>query len=188
MPLRYFRLSEDVRAGSWYLGDPTDEQGQEVEDPWQFRAGRSLPASSRLTIPVDEPGVALEFSAADVGLSPVVHVRVASVFVELAPADVQVIPVTIAGKPEQYVILVATKLIRCIDEQMSTIQFWREEDGLPEKVRRYYAVDHLRIDPTKVGAAKVFRSEGWDLALIVSEDLKHALERIHATGVRFTEV
>ncbi|MCY1032199.1 hypothetical protein OV207_12080 [Corallococcus sp. BB11-1] len=188
MPLRYFRLSEDVQAGSWYLGDPRDEQGQEVDDPWQFRAGRSLSVPVRLSIPIDEPGAALDFSTAGVGLTPVVHVRVASVFAELAPSDVQVIPVDIVGKPEQYVILVATKLVRCIDEQASTVQFWSEDDGLPEKVGQYYAVDHLRIDPTKVGATQVFRTEGWNLALIVSEDLKEALERIHATGVRFTEV
>ncbi|RKG91025.1 imm11 family protein [Corallococcus terminator] len=188
MPLRYFRLSEDVQAGRWYLGDPQDAHGREVEDPWQFRAGRPLAPPDRLTVPIDEPGMALDFSTAGVGLTPIVHVRVASVFAELAPDDVQVIPVNIAGMPEQYVILVATKLILCIDEQASKVQFWREEDGLPEKVGQYYSVDHLRIDPARVGAAKMFRTAGWDLALIVSEDLKHALECIQATGMRFTEV
>lgn len=188
MTLRYFRLTEDVQAGAWYLGDPNDDQGQEVEDPWQFRAGRSLPAPGRLSVPIDEPGTVRDFSTAGVGLTPVVHVRVASVFAELAPADVQLIPVNIEGKPEQYVILVATKLIPCIDEQASMIQFWREEDGLPEKVGQYYSVDVLRIDPAKVGDAKVFRTAGWDLALIVSEDIKQGLERIHATGMRFTQV
>jgi hypothetical protein len=39
-----------------------------------------------------------------------------------------------------------------------------------------------------VGDAKVFRTEGWTLALIVSEDIKQALERIKATGVKFTPV
>jgi hypothetical protein len=34
----------------------------------------------------------------------------------------------------------------------------------------------------------VFRTWGWDLALIVSEDLKQALERQGVTGVKFTEV
>ncbi len=36
---RYFSLVEDVKAGNWYLGDPLDESGQEVEDIWQFAAG-----------------------------------------------------------------------------------------------------------------------------------------------------
>ncbi|GMU10278.1 imm11 family protein [Corallococcus caeni] len=188
MPGRYFKLSEDVQDGTWYLGDPVDEQGQEVEDPWQFRAGRPVSVSGRLTVPIDQQGRALDFSTAGVGLTPVVHVQVASVFSELAPDDVQFVPVCIKGMPDPYVILVATKCIPCVDERASAVQFWTAEDGLPEKVGTYYAVDDLHIDVKKVGTAKVFRTEGWNIALIVSEDIKLALERIRATGVRFTPV
>lgn len=46
----------------------------------------------------------------------------------------------------------------------------------------------MRIDATKVGSAKVFRPEGWTGALIVSEDIKNALEHAKATGVKFTPV
>jgi hypothetical protein len=68
------------------------------------------------------------------------------------------------------------------------VQRWTPEDGLPEKVGQYYAVDDLRIDKAKVGEARVLRPEGWAGTLIVSEDIKVALERLGATGVRFTEV
>jgi hypothetical protein len=46
----------------------------------------------------------------------------------------------------------------------------------------------MRINPSKVGEAKVFRPWGWDVVLIVSEDIKQALERMGATGARFKEV
>ena len=46
----------------------------------------------------------------------------------------------------------------------------------------------LRIDPTKVGDAHLFRPWGWTMVLIVSEKLKQALEREGLTGTRFTEV
>ncbi|QDE95152.1 imm11 family protein [Myxococcus xanthus] len=188
MPTRFFDLAENVQAGNWYLGDPEDERGQEVEDPWLFRAGRSIQVAGPLKIPIDEPGKALDFSTAGVGVTPVVHVRVAELFTELAPNDVQLIPVHIQGYPDQYLILVATKLIRCIDDAASKVQRWKPEDGLPKKVGQYYAVDDMRIDPRKVGNTKVFRTEGWDIALIVSEDIKQALERVKATGVKFTPV
>ncbi|NVJ20692.1 MULTISPECIES: imm11 family protein [Myxococcus] len=188
MPTRFFDLAENVQAGSWYLGDPEDERGQEVEDPWSFRAGRPVQIKGPLKIPIDEPGKALDFSTAGVGVTPVVHVRVAEIFKELAPDDVQFIPVSIKGHPDQYLILVATKLIRCIDDAASRVQRWEPEDGLPEKVGQYYAVDDMRIDLGKVGDAKVFRTEGWDIALIVSEDIKKALERAKATGVKFSPV
>jgi len=170
------------------LGDPEDERGREVEDPWIFRAGRPVQVNGPLKVPIDEPGKALDFSTAGVGVTPVVHVKVAEIFKELAPDDVQFIPVYIKGQPDQYLILVATKLIRCIDDAASKVQRWKPEDGLPEKVGQYDAVDDMRIDPGKVGDAKVFRTEGWDIALIVSEDIKQALERIRASGVKFTQV
>ncbi|MFP2910396.1 imm11 family protein [Pyxidicoccus sp. 3LFB2] len=188
MPSRFFRIAENVQAGNWYLGDPEDPRGQEVEDPWMFRAGRTVQVEGPLKVPIDEPGRALDFSTAGVGVTPVVHIKVAEIFKELAPNDVQFIPVHIKRHPDQYVILVATKLIRCIDDTASKVQRWKPEDGLPEKVGQYYAVDDMRIDPTKVGDAKVFRTEGWDIALIVSEGIKQALERMKATGVKFTQV
>jgi hypothetical protein len=83
---------------------------------------------------------------------------------------------------------VATRLIRCIDEQASKVQFWTPEDGVPEKVGQYWAVDDLHIDKAKVGNAKVFRPEGWEVALIVSGELKDAMEAMGATGTRFQEV
>jgi hypothetical protein len=46
----------------------------------------------------------------------------------------------------------------------------------------------MRIDPTLVAGAKVFRPWGWRVALIVAEDVKDALERTGATGLDFREV
>ncbi|TQF12685.1 hypothetical protein FJV41_27835 [Myxococcus llanfairpwllgwyngyllgogerychwyrndrobwllllantysiliogogogochensis] len=46
----------------------------------------------------------------------------------------------------------------------------------------------MRIDPTKVGDAKVFRTWGWTGTLIVSEDIKEALVGAGVTGGKFEEV
>jgi hypothetical protein len=107
---------------------------------------------------------------------------------EQAPGDVQLIPADIEGQPDQYLILVATRLIRCIDEEASEVSFWTPEHGVPEKVGQYMGVDRLRIDKAKVGNAKVFRPEGWEVVLIVSEEIKDTIERMGTTGARFEEV
>ncbi|MFY2560480.1 imm11 family protein [Corallococcus terminator] len=185
---RYFKLREDVQAGNWFLGDPLDETGTEVEDVWQFVEGRPLQLASRLKFPIDEPGRWLDYCTAG-GRVPVVHVRVANLFAKLAPDDVQLIPVDVEGRPEQHVMLVATKLIRCIDDEASEeIMYWKPEDERPDKLGQYRSVYGMRIDRTKVGGAKVFRTWGWEIALIVSEDLKVALEHAKVTGARFEEV
>jgi hypothetical protein len=97
--------------------------------------------------------------------------------------------VVINGQTDQFCILNATRLVRCIDDKASEeVRYWRPQDGRPEKTGQYRAVYGLRIEPAKVGDAKVFRPWGWTVALIVSEEIKEALERIGATGVRFKEV
>jgi hypothetical protein len=187
MPPRFFRLVDDVQVPRrWHLATPTDRQGRKV-DGERFCDGKAVQVEGRLKISVEEEGRPLDFSEAGVG-APVVHVRVAAVFSELAPDDVQLIPVDVEGQPDQYLILVATRLIRCIDEKASKVQFWRPEDGLPDMVGQYYAVDDLHIDPTIIGKARVFRPEGWEVALIVAGEIKDALEQMGATGTKFTEV
>ncbi|MFP2924857.1 imm11 family protein [Pyxidicoccus sp. 3LG] len=184
----FFRLDDDVYAlGRWHLTNPTDTQGDELAESWRFTDGTAVQNTERLRVPVKVQGRALDFTMTGLGV-PVVHVKVASIFTELAPDDVQLIPVDVPGRPDQYFILVAIRLVRCIDERASTVQFWRPEDGLSDKVGQYYSVDDLRIDKSKVGDAKVFRTWGWEIALVVSGEIKAALEKAGATGVKLTEV
>jgi len=187
MPQRFFRLSDDVDVPHrWHLAMPRDRQGLKVDDG-QFRLGLPVSTAGRLRIPVEIAGKPLDYTEAGI-MVPVVHVRVAAMFSELAPDDVQLLPVEVDGQPDQYLILVATRLIRCIDETASRIQLWTHEDGLPDMVGRYASVRDLRIDKAKVGSAKVFRCEGWTGPLIVSGEIKDALERMGATGTSFEDV
>lgn len=188
MPSRYFDLSDDVYVpGRWDLGTPTNAQGGEVDD-YVFTNGEPATIEGRLRIPLrGGDGKALDFSEAGIGV-PLVSARVAAVFAELAPKDVQLIPVDVEAHAEPFYILACTRLVKCIDDEASDeVQYWKPEDGRPEKTGRYRSVIGMRIDPA-VGDAKVFRSWGWDVVLIVSEDIKQALERMGATGAKFKEV
>jgi len=187
MPQRFFKLADDMMFPSrWHLAMPRDTQGVKVED-YEFWRGTPVHIKSRLRIPIEIGGKPLDYTEAGLNI-PVVHVRVASMFAELAPEDVQLIPVDVEGQPDQYLILVATRLIRCIDEKASRIRLWTHEDGLPDMVGQYASVRNMRIDKAKVGSAQVFRCEGWTNSLIVSGEIKDALERMGATGTRFEEV
>lgn len=189
MTARYFELSEDVYAlGRWTLGHPLDSSGHPLEDPWQFRVGTPARFKERVRIPIDHAGKPLDFSHAAFSI-PIVHARVAALFTSLAPRDVELIPVELDSQPEQHFILNAIHTMKCIDDGASEqVQYWTEEDGLPEKVGTYFSVAGMRIDPTKVGDARIFRPWGWTVALIVSEDIQRALERAGVTGTRFKEV
>ncbi|MBJ6765017.1 hypothetical protein JGU66_30000 [Myxococcaceae bacterium JPH2] len=189
MAKRYFDLSDDVHiADRWYLGTPTDAEGHD-QGSWLFMRGEPVEVKSRLRVPFYRAGKPLDFSLADAGAIPIVHVQVASLLKEMAPDGVQLFPVDIDQQPEQFCLVNVTRLVKCIDDQASEeVEYWMPEDGRPEKTGKYRAVAGMRIDPSKVGDAKIFRPWGWTIALIVSEEIKTALERIGTTGMKFREV
>jgi hypothetical protein len=139
-------------------------------------------------LPVKIPGTPLDYSHAAFSI-PVVHGRVATLLTRLAPDDVQLIPVEVENQREAYFILNAIRTVQCIDDQASEeVRRWLPEDGRPEKLGMYRSVYGMRIDSARVGAARVFRTWGWTVALVVSEDIKDALEHAGITGTRFKDV
>jgi hypothetical protein len=185
---RYFKLMDDRRSRDrWHLGVPVDEQGEELE-PWQFDEGRVLELGGMPSFPLDVPGRPLDFCWAAFSI-PVVNERFVRLFERLQVREVQFIPARVQTHPEPCFILNPLRIIRCIDDaRCEEVRYFKPEDGQPEKVGEYRVVAGLRIDPTKVGDARIFRPWGWTVALIISEDLKQALEREGITGTRFTEV
>jgi len=185
---RFYDLMDDRASHTrWHLGTPIDEQGQEL-DPWQFKDGEVLELGCVPRFPLDIPGGPLEFCWAAFSI-PVVHERVVQLFKRLEVQDVQFIPARVEDHTGPYFILNALRIIRCIDDaRCRRAEYWRPEDEQPEKVGEYRVVSGLRIDPTKVGDARIFRPWGWVVALIISEDLKLALEQEGITGTRFVEV
>lgn len=189
MTMRYFELFDDVDiAGRWELDDPVDSKGREIEGSWRFTEGRPVRLHERLEIPICEQGKPLDFSLAGFGV-PIVSGRVASIFAELAPEDVQLILVDIEGQTEPFFMLVCTRVETCIDDERSgAVRYWRPEDGRPELVGQYSFVYKVKIDAERAGTARVFRPGGWPVVLIVAEPIKDALQRMGATGVKFEEV
>jgi hypothetical protein len=186
---QYFQLTDDLHLpGRWHLATPCSAIGVELEDPWRLRAGHPVHVEGPLQAPIDEPGTPLDFTLAGLSI-PVISARLVPLFTQLAQGDAQLLPVKVGPLSEPYRILVATQLIRCIDDQRTAeVRYWLPEHGQPDKVGQYRDLWDMRIDPSKVGKAQLFRTWGWDQALIISDELKAALERAGATGVKFTEV
>lgn len=189
MTKRYFELYEDMSSPErWVLDDTLDAQGKTVgallylnEVPVRF--------DGRLRVPILQPGSPLDFSFADSGDFPVVTQKVASTLAELAPGDVQLYPAEVDSRPEPYFLVNVARLVKCIDDETSEeVLYWKPEDNRPDKLGQYRSVGGMRIDPSKVGDAKVFRTWGYPRALLVAEDVKEALERTGATGLKFTDV
>ncbi|OJT16812.1 hypothetical protein BO221_47775 [Archangium sp. Cb G35] len=185
---RFYDLTDDMdQPGRWHLRHPVDEHGQKI-NPWMFIESRRLDCDGLIRFPVKPDGRELEFTQSSFSI-PVVHHRVVQLFERLGIQDVQFLPVEVQGHGGPWFILNALRVIRCIDEaRCREVRHFKPEDGQPERVGEYRVVSGLRIDPTKVGDAHVFRPWGWTMVLIVSEDVKQAMEHEGLTGPVFTEV
>ncbi|HEX5753357.1 MAG TPA: DUF1629 domain-containing protein [Archangium sp.] len=171
---------------------PFDKQGARLDNPWRYTDGQRLEMTDIAESPtfrIHQPaGSPLEFNISALG-TPVVPERVVRIFERLGTKDVQFLPARIASLAEPWFILNVTRVVRCIDDaRCSEVLYWKPEDGLPKKVGTYRAVHGMRIDPTKSEGARIFRPWGWLVALIVSQDIKEALEQEHVTGIKFIEV
>jgi hypothetical protein len=185
---RYFELTDDVYIpGRWELGNPVNGKGEEVY-PWQFIEGMPLEIVETLVFPVRRAGSSLEFQHAGFTL-PLVKPRLKELLERLGVGEeAQFFPARVESSEEPWFVLNATRLVDCIDESrcLRTVR-WKLEDERPDRVGEYRVVEGLRVDPGRVGGARIFRPWGWRV-LIVSEELQRAMEQEGMTGTRFTEV
>ncbi len=164
-----------------------DEHGRRV-DPWLFDKGRVLQLEGRPVLGISHSGIPLDFSLTELA-TPVVTERFVSLFEQLELGrEVQFIPALVEGRAEPYFILNVLQVIRCIDDaRCEEVAYWTPEDGVPDLVGKYQKVRGLKVDPTRVGDANIFRPWGWTGAIIVTEPIKLAMERVGITGLELRE-
>ncbi|MCP3099243.1 hypothetical protein LZ198_10210 [Myxococcus sp. K15C18031901] len=173
----------------WSLDTLEPVKGGALEEPWMFVEGKRVADPGPLKMRPLQTGAERTFSVAHSDRTPIADEHVAHVLLELAPHDVQLFPVEIEGASRRHFIVNATKRFDCIDEaNCREVQRYPSEGAVPERAGEYRALSGLRIDPTRVEDAQVFRPLGWELALIVSAEVKAALEHIGDTGVFFNPV
>jgi len=187
MTARYFQMRDDVHIERrWYLDTSAEASGM---------FSRGMPVGMVDPVPLThsdavEPGNPVDYIELSSETVPVVHRRVAQLFQHLAPNDVQLVPATVEGLPEQYFIVNVLKERRCIDEAACLyVSKYTEADRsvFPDLVGSYFRVSGLKIDKSKVEDARVFRTWGW-VAIIVAEEIKIAFEAAHVKGAKFVEV
>ncbi|RKH71531.1 hypothetical protein D7X55_32640 [Corallococcus sp. AB049A] len=126
---------------------------------------------------------------ANSGRTPIADERAANVFRRLAPDDIQVFPIKIEGENRDFYIINATRCFSCVDEKNSReVQIYPSDGVAPERAGTYRAIYGLRINPARTEGARIFRIQRYTSALIVSAELKRALEEVGNLGVNFERV
>jgi hypothetical protein len=182
----YFVVLDDVNLPNrWHLGSPFSGDTAEEVLPEAFIDGVPVDPLQNLVIPISRKGIPLDFTFADFDM-PVVSSFVGAIFSGFGKEAIQRIPIRIQGGNQGgYEILNVTKKVRCIDERKTSVIKWTEADGEPGKVGQYRQIMNLRIDRTPAHGLHVFRVDGWEIALIISADLRKELMQREVSGVRY---
>jgi hypothetical protein len=169
---KYYILVDDKRIPErWYLNGPRRMNGPAV-DPRDFTTGNPVQVGSlgSLTIPIRRAGRPLEFTLGDFDL-PVVSSELGATLKARCAGEIQLIPAQVEGATMNYEILNLTQRVRCLDEKQSGVTWWTPADGRPDKVGEYMIVAHPRVDPTRVAGQQIFRIQGWENVIVVSDEI-----------------
>jgi hypothetical protein len=186
--VRYFRVLHDNTrfADRWFLDEPRAKTGEEI-DAREFRYGRCYVGPPPVNVPIQVVGRKVAFNLAAFDM-PVVTDEIARLVETSASGEGEYFPVKIGFSLSGYAILNAIFREACVDETRSEVERWKPEDDRPDRVGRYRMVYDLTIDPSRTHNRHIFRIEDFEVALIVSEKLKEALELIPDLGIVFQPV
>jgi hypothetical protein len=182
--MQYFHLRDDVAIhGRWHLSDVLLPDGSEPP----LDSGTTIHDRAPLTAIVSHPGRVLEFTLTSFNV-PVVTPGLARAVADVAGPDVECLPLRVADQ-SGLMVLNALRVLRCLDEGRSEFIKWTKLDHRADLAGQYRQVTRLALARDAIPAdAHFFRIEGWLVALVVSERVKKAMERVGCFGAQFLEL
>jgi hypothetical protein len=179
----YYRLFDDLYIPNrWHLGDIVSPDG---DDPF-LNTNTIYNGPIPLDCELYKKGCALPFCFTCLGI-PVASEEITKAICDIAKHDVQCIPTNISGKCKAMVINVLRE-VECLDENRSEYMKWTKDDHRSDLAGQYRMITRLIIDPTVIPEdAHMFRVKGW-VAIIVSSDVRAAMEKVGCYGAKYTNV
>ena len=169
----------------WFLDEPCLANG-DVVDPWTFNKCDVYKFDGEvLSVAKYQEGnqVEVSFGAFDLLYA---NTTIASTISKISTNDVQLVPVKVDSATEEFFLVNVLTEIKCIDEIRSELTKWEAGNiSRPDKIGQYRSFVKLYIDPATAEGHHIFRPWGWHGALIVSEVLKHEIERIGVADTIF---
>lgn len=157
-------------------------------DAREFTEGRRYEGLTPVAVPLDVDGPRPEFTFAASHM-PIVSQRLAELIESLCQGQVQRFPITVLPSLSGYEILNVTATADCVDETRTRyIKKWTLDSARPDRVGKFSEIGGLIIDPRRTNKYDIFRVHDWEIALVVSDRVKEAMERIDNLGVVFEPV
>jgi hypothetical protein len=180
----YYELSTDMTIlGRWYVGSATSDIVPLSRYAFCSCAYVNV---DRVHVPLSQGGTPLDF-AQNAFTMPVVSRKVREVLEHACGDHVQLVEAEIEGYGVEYSVLNVLTCLDCIDEGRSEFKRTGAVPG-PQSTSRYFMMTKLVLDPVRAGDVPIFRPKGWQIVIIVHQDVRDALVGIQASGIHFAPV
>jgi hypothetical protein len=197
--MRYFRWDpysgedEEESESVWSLST-----GLNNIQEWDLRLGKYIEDwDANTTAYYDEEVEHTDYPFAD-GLLPVYSTRLKTLMQNMGVEGIQYLPLRIrrrdgAKEVDGYHIANYLNVIDCLDRERSVYQIWTKDNLLfwkkrPQMLGTFRDVTKAVIDSNKIGDVRVFRLWGWEMMILVREDVKRSIEGAIITGCVFREI
>jgi hypothetical protein len=200
--MRYFRwdpysgADEEESESVWSLSIDSIELNNILV--WDLRLGKYIEVWDTNTTAYYDKEVEYSDYPFATGLLPVYSTRLKSLMEDLGIKGIQYLPLRIrrrdgAKEVDGYYIANYLIVIDCLDRERSVYQVWTKDNLLfwekrPYMLGTFRDVTKAVIDSTKLSDAPIFRLWGWEIMVVVREDVKQAIEEAGITGCVFREI
>lgn len=185
--MKYFRLTDDVEfSNRWYLA------AVKGVDNWALFGGQipdGIP--NPLEIETRRAGQPMDFTLTGGYMLPVVSTKLRAAIG--SPPGITFLEASLGkgAKGDLHYIMVIEPRVECVDESRSEFEVFTPDDPVrPDLAGEYSGFFKLVIDKMKAAASGqgIFRLARFDVAIIVSAQIKSSIEAAKCTGARFDEV
>lgn len=197
--MQYFRWSQNGYASQpetiiWHL-ERIDLIGY---DHWSLRLGKYIEDWDENTTAfysTETDHTDFPFAAHDI---PIYSPRLSALMKILGESSIQYLPIKIENNTNNHIVhgyCIANYLsvIDCLDRDRSNYQLWTEDNLLywedrPWMLGTFRDVKKAVLDTSKIGDNQIFRLQGWEVMVVISQDIKEKIAKEKITGCVFTEI
>ncbi len=158
--------------------------------PWDLLDGRKIEKwNVRNHAQCLNDGIREDFALSTV-LVPIHSARLKAFIEEIAPGEVQYLPLKIynkgTGEIEGYHIGNVLKIIDCLDRENTIHQETESKDSRSGRSGKLSEKKNIVLNPALIGDAKIFRLKDWEFMIIVRDDVVKAVKKSGFSASRFS--
>jgi len=182
--MKYYELYFDDFGETPYWHISIDERRLESNkgDIWALSNGQRCTWKHPWPCVVSDTGVEADYNIDALTTVPIVSDRLAQFMTEVAPNDMELVPVALDA-PGSWWAMNVLPIVDAIDFKNSVISF--HDADHPKKAGKPRGVMRLIVTPDALNGHHLARLKDWKIAIIASESVKMGCQKRGMTNMKF---